>query len=176
MAEPVHEQISRAIVARLREINEDGGHTFWYTPDAVKRCLDFETVSLDDSYEHLLFVKPTQDAMSHGASGSSTIANFDAEAGFEVLIVRRDPHPDRLPDDEDDDDAGNTEAATLGPTVIARCVHDVRTVLLRESTLDGLVWNVLRGETLADYSYNVAGWLAAVISFSVEYDGSVRRQ
>jgi len=168
--EPLHEQISQALVARLGEISEDGGYSFWYTPDRVDRVLDWENANIDDSLTHTLFLKPLNDTVTEGTTGDATWANVKGEASFEVLIVKKDDRADRNPQTEDAD------MAAIGPTVISRCVADVRTVLLREPTLDGLVWNVANGDTTADYSFNLGGpWLAAVVGFTVVYDGLIRK-
>lgn len=159
MAEPVHEQISAAIRTRLLTIVADGGATYWYTPDAVVRCLEWLS-SYDVSKEHMLFIKPEPDSVSEATTGT-----FQGLAPFSVLIVKKDERASRHPFDEEKSEE------PIAATVISRAVADVRAALLSEVTLGGLAWNVADGEITADYSYQIGGaWLSAVLAFSVKYD------
>lgn len=162
MAEPVHEQIAAAIRTRLLTIVGDGGTTYWYTPDAVVRCLEWLS-SYDVSKEHMLFIRPEPDNVSEGTTGT-----VNGSAPFSVLIVRKDERASRHPFDEEQSDD------PIAATVISRAVADVRAALLSDPTLGGVAWNVADGTIDADYSYQIGGaWLSAVVSFTVRYDYSV---
>jgi len=159
VAEPVHEQISAAIRTRLLTIVADGGATYWYTPDAVVRCLEWLS-SYDVSKNHMLFIKPEPDSVSEATTGT-----IQGTAPFSVLIVRADERASRHPFDEEQ------SADPIAATVIARAVADVRAALLSEVTLGGIAWNVADGTIDADYSYQVGGaWLSALVTFTVRYD------
>jgi hypothetical protein len=159
VAEPVHEQISAALRTRLLAIVEDGGATYWYTPDAVVRCLEWLS-SYDVSKEHMLFIKPEPDTVSEATTGT-----FQGSAPFSVLIVRKDERASRHPFDEE------RSEEPIAATVISRAVADVRAALLSEVTLGGLAWNVADGAIEADYSFQIGGaWLAALLTFTVKYD------
>lgn len=158
MAESAHEQISEALKARLLTIIEDGGTTYWYTPDAVVRCLEFMGSYVDVSKEHMLFLKPENDQVSEGATG-----RVNGLAPFSLLIVRKDERASRHPLDSVSD--------PIAATVIGRCVADVRAALLSEVTLGGLAWNIADGAIEADYSFQVGGaWVSALVTFTVKYD------
>lgn len=164
MAEPLHEQISAAIRTRLLTIEADGGATYWYTPDAVVRCLEWLS-SYDVSKDHMLFVRPDSDSLSEGTTSSATQYNAKGSAPFSVLIVRKDERSSRHPFDEE------KSSDPIAATVISRAVEDVRVALLSEVTLGGLAWNVADGSIEADYSFQVGGaWLSAVVTFTVAYD------
>lgn len=159
MAEPVHEQISAAIRTRLLTIVEDGGTTYWYTPDAVVRCLEW-LPSYDVSMKHMIFIKPEPDEVRELATGKQ----LEGEAPFSVLIVRNDERASKWPWDEEKSED------PISATVINRCVADVRAALFSEVTLGGLAWNLAVGPITADYSYQIGGaWLSAVLQFTVRY-------
>ena len=159
MAESLHEQISEALQTRLKAIAADNGTTYWYTPDAVYRVLEFSGADLDDSLDLILFLRPDNDIVREGAT-----TRVEGEATFTVLIAARDMRASKSPttDDEGTDPPG--------PTIIGRCVADVRAALLSEVTLGSLAWNVARGEIEADYSFAVEKWLCATVTFTVAYD------
>ncbi len=159
MAEPLHEQISAALQARLRTIAADNGTSYWYTPDRVFRVLEFQGSDLDDSFEHLLFLRPDDDQISEGTTGT-----IEGEANFTVLIAKKDTRGAKAAQSEESD------GSPIAATVISRCVADIRRVLLSEVTLGGLAWNVMGGECTADYSWPVEGWLCATVTFGVQYD------
>lgn len=165
MVEPVHEQISAAIRTRLLTIVADGGTTYWYTPDAVVRCLEWLS-SYDVSKGHMLFIKPEPlDKVSEGTTASATQYNAKGLAPFSVLIVKKDERASRHPFDEEQ------SSDPIAATVISRAVEDVRVALLSEVTLGGLVWNVADDGIDADHSYQVGGaWLSALVTFTVRYD------
>lgn len=158
MVEPTHERISAAIRTRLLTIVADGT-SYWYTPDAVVRCLEWLS-SYDVSKDHMLFIKPEPDTVSEGTTGT-----IQGLAPFSVLIVRADERASRHPFDEEQ------SSDPIAATVIARSVADVRKALLSEVTLGGIAWNVADGEITADYSYQIGGaWLSALVTFTVRYD------
>ena len=159
MAESIHEQISAALQTRLRTIAEDQGTTYWYTPDKVFRVLEFSGADLDDSYEHLLFLRPDSDTIREGAT-----SRVEGDAPFTVLIAKRDERTSKRPEAEEQDES------PIAATVIGRCVADVRAALLSEVTLGALAWNVMQGASEADFSYAVDGWLCATVTFTVRYD------
>lgn len=159
MAESLHEQISAALQARLKTIESDGGDTYWYTPDAVYRVLEFTGADLDDSRDLTLFLRPDEDTITEGAT-----TRVEGIAPFTVLIAHRDLRASKSPGVEESDEA------PTGATIIGRCVADVRAALISEVTLGGLAWNVINGASTADYSYAVEGWLCATVTFSVKYD------
>jgi len=159
MAEPVHEQISAAIRTRLLTIVADGGTTYWYTPDAVVRCLEFLS-SYDVSKEHMLFIRADPFDVSEGTTGT-----IHGTAPFSVLIVRADERASRHPFDEEASDE------PIAAKVITRAINDVCKALLSDVTLGGLAWNVADGTIACDPSYQVGGaWLSALVTFTVRYD------
>jgi len=157
--ESIHEQISAALQTRLRTIAEDQGTTYWYTPDKVLRVIEFSGADLDDSYEHLLFLRADPYKISEGAT-----SRVDGEAPFTVLIAKRDARTSQKPQDEENDEQ------PIGPTVVSRIVEDVHVALLSEVTLGALAWNVMHGSFDVDPSYFVDGWLCATVTFTVRYD------
>lgn len=163
MAESLHEQISAALKTRLESIHEDGGATYWYTPDKVYRVLEFMAADLDDSLDHLLFIRPDTDTIREGAT-----TRIEGEAEFTVWICRKDPRGSMSPVTEAQD------AQPIAATVIGRCVADVRAALLSDVTLTtnnvALAWNVMKGSSAADFSVAVEGWLCATVTFTVAYD------
>lgn len=158
MAESLHEQISAALQTRLRSIVADGGQTYAYTPDKVFRVLEFQPDYLDDSFDLLLFLRPDEDSITEG----TTFRRVIGQAPFTVLIAKKWQMQAPL--------AEEAGAEPLSVTVIGDCVADVRTALLSEVTLGGLVWNVMNGASSADYSEQVAGWLCALVRFTVAYE------
>lgn len=159
MAESIHEQISAALQTRLRTIAEDQGTTYWYTPDKVFRVLEFSGADLDDSFEHLLFIRPDEDTIREGAT-----SRVEGDARFTVLIAKKDQRASKSPLDEEKDEG------PIAATVIGRCIADVRAALLSEVTLGALAWNVMQGSSEAEFSDPVDGWLVAKVSFTVRYD------
>lgn len=162
MAESVHEQISAALQELLQSIESDGGDSYWYTPDAVHRVLEFTGADLDDSQDILLFLRPDNDLIREGST-----SQVEGEADFTVLIAKKDERASKAPSSEE----SNEEP--IAATVIGRCVADVRAALLSDVTLGGIAWNVINGSSSADYSYAVEGWLCATVTFTVAYDYSV---
>jgi hypothetical protein len=163
VAESLHEQISAALKTRLESIEEDGGTTYWYTPDKVYRTLEFMAADLDDSLDYLLFLRPDNDNIRE-----STNFHIRGEAPFTVWIAKKDDRAGKSPLTEEQDEQ------PIAATVIGRCVADVRAVLLTDVTLTtdnvALAWNVMSGTSEADYSQPVEGWLCATVTFTVAYD------
>lgn len=165
MAESLHEQISAALKVRLESIEEDGGETYWYTPDRVYRTLEFMAADLDDSLDYLLFLRPDNDLIREGQT-----SRVEGEAPFTVWIAKKDARAGKSPLTEEQDEQ------PIAATVIGRCVADVRAALLSDVTLTSdnvaVAWNVMKGSSDADYSQPVDGWLCATVTFTVAYDYS----
>ena len=159
MAEPIREQIGAAIQARLRTIAADNGTTYWYTPDRVFRVLEVDGSDLDDSFEYLLFLRADPDQVREGTTGT-----IEGSAPYTVWVAKKDARSSKAAQTEEAD------GSPIAVTVIERCVADVRRVLLSEVTLGGLAWNVIDGESSAEFSRPVEGWLCATVTFGVQYD------
>jgi hypothetical protein len=59
VAEPKDDQILDALKAHLEGISEDGGATYWYTPDAVLREPDFTEECLNPTLKTIYVFCPT---------------------------------------------------------------------------------------------------------------------
>jgi hypothetical protein len=171
VAEPQHEQISAALAERFRGIASDGGANYWYDVDKVVRVTEFSAVALDDSVSEglLLFLRADEGTEEEGTTTTATEYNATGLATFSVLIAKRDGRTADNPMD------WVKEESAIPPTVISRCVSDLRHALFSEVTLVvdnvALAWNVMKGPSVADYSFQIGHpWLAAVVNFTVAYD------
>ncbi len=169
MAEPQHERIAAALAERFRGIAEDGGVHYHYSVDAVARVVEFQALPLDESRDLVYFLRADEGNEQEGTSGTSTTYRASGEATFSVLIAKNDGRTADNPFDL------AKEEAAIPPTVIARCISDLRHSLFSEVTLhdstEALAWNVMKGPSPADYSYQIGHpWLSAVVTFTVAYE------
>ena len=163
MAESKHELIAECIRELLASIEEDGGETFWYTPDAVVRVTFFEDAWLDSSIGggYLIFIRPGEERHAEESSGE---VRGDMEVM--ILIARKNTRASENP---------FTEPTPTRWLEINRCVRDILKKLWGWTDpgvtcfADTGLENISGEPMLVDRTQETGGWIFSTITIFPTY-------
>lgn len=169
MAEPVAEQIASALKTALLAIVEDGGTTYWYTPDAVLiSAVDPAIVDGATGVDCFYVLEPRTDSTEEMTSGTIVGRIAFSLLGFKRIgSATSDPWKD---------------SSHLELLYRERMARDVRRMLYTNVQLSGVTWtaaslvvqNVADGSVEADYTITIdaegCAWSSVLMTFNVLYD------
>lgn len=156
MAESIVEQILAGFKTDLEAITEDGGTTYWYTPDIVTRCDVFSRNLLVAQYDTIYLIRDTGD----DRPASAQFGYEGRELDVWIQLHTQDKH------------RGETDphrASTLTGTVRNRMIQDVTKKIESDYRRGDLAVDASTEDTLRDL-HSPDGWISAMMLFRVNYD------
>ena len=149
MAEGLVEQFQAKVAAELASIVGDGGSTYWYTPDSVRRAEFNDAVKWQTTAE--VFHEVRQGQVGLEARTSRQLHTVRVETF--ITAARRDKRHNR-------DDSVVT-------TIKNRLASDVKRKLAEWPTWSGLSLQLLE-PTDEEHEVEVEGWAAVHLRFTAE--------
>jgi hypothetical protein len=155
--ESVHEQIAAALQASLEGVLSDGGTTYWYTPDSVRRVAFFpDATALDTSMDVIYLLRPgVEDITEEGTGGAC-----QGQAEFFLVVAKQHNVPTENP---------WLETEPTRWTVANRLIRDALRKLLADPTIGGAAINVVADSISVDRDRFLQNWALAEIRFAVVY-------
>jgi hypothetical protein len=157
MPESIVEQILAGFKTDLEAIAEDGGTTYWYTPDIVTRCDVFSRDLLVSQHDTIYLIRDT------GDERPTTTAEFGEDArDLDVWIQLHTQDKNR----------GETDphrATTLTGTLRNRMIRDVTKKINSDHMRGGLAMQTNLTDVLRDLAAP-EGWIGTELLFTVTYN------